>query len=153
MTCQLQHSDTNFYWLNISALTIYERFLSNNFSPKLIRLKQHFWQIYLFGQTKNQYFVPIWALCRHSEDTQVFCHSRHSGTRGTLALKELKELGHSRYPETYSYVPNKRGKGGSFMGREKCSFFGKFGVLCLLKTPVLRFTLLPYYRRIQKIEV
>ena len=29
----------------------------------------------------------------------------------------------------------------------KCSFFGKFCVLCFLETPVLRFALLPYYRR------
>ena len=27
------------------------------------------------------------------------------------------------------------------------SCFGKFGVLCFLETPVLRFSLLPYYRR------
>ena len=27
-------------------------------------------------------------------------------------------------------------------------FFGKFGVLCLLETPVLRLALLPYYRRV-----
>ena len=32
-------------------------------------------------------------------------------------------------------------------GGKKCSFFGKFGRLCLLETPVLRFALLPYYRR------
>ena len=32
-------------------------------------------------------------------------------------------------------------------GRKKCSFFGKFGVLCFLETFVLRFALLPYYRR------
>ena len=32
-------------------------------------------------------------------------------------------------------------------GGKKCLFFGNFGVLCLLKTPVLRFALLPYYRR------
>ena len=30
---------------------------------------------------------------------------------------------------------------------KKCSFFGKFHVLCFLETPVLRFALLPYYRR------
>ena len=30
---------------------------------------------------------------------------------------------------------------------EKCSFFGKFGVLWFLVTPILRFALLPYYRR------
>ena len=32
-------------------------------------------------------------------------------------------------------------------GGKKCSFFGKFGVLCFLETPVLRFTLFLYYRR------
>ena len=30
---------------------------------------------------------------------------------------------------------------------KKCSFFGKFGVLCFLETPVLRFALLPYDRQ------
>ena len=34
------------------------------------------------------------------------------------------------------------------LGGKKYSFFGKFGVLCFLETPVLRFALLPYYRRI-----
>ena len=31
-------------------------------------------------------------------------------------------------------------------GGKKCLFFGKFGVLCFLETPILRFALLPYYR-------
>ena len=42
-------------------------------------------------------------------------------------------------PDTYMCVYVSGGK--------KCSFFGKFGVLCFLETPVLRFALLPYYRR------
>ena len=29
----------------------------------------------------------------------------------------------------------------------KCSFFRKFAVVCFLETPVLRFALLPHYRR------
>ena len=32
-------------------------------------------------------------------------------------------------------------------GSNKCSFFGKFGMLCFLETLVLRCVLLPYYRR------
>ena len=44
------------------------------------------------------------------------------------------------YAYAYKYVCVSWGK--------KCSFFGKFGVLCLIKTPVLRLALLPYYRRI-----
>ena len=30
---------------------------------------------------------------------------------------------------------------------KKCSFLGKFGLLCFLETPVLRFGCLPYYQR------
>ena len=33
-------------------------------------------------------------------------------------------------------------------GSKKSLFFGKFGVFCFLETPVLRFALLPYYRRL-----
>ena len=43
-------------------------------------------------------------------------------------------------PDTHTYV--------CVSGGKKCSFFGKFGMLCFLKTPVLRFALSPYYRRI-----
>ena len=32
-------------------------------------------------------------------------------------------------------------------GDKKCLFFGNFGVLCFLETPVLRFAILRYYRR------
>ena len=31
---------------------------------------------------------------------------------------------------------------------KKCCFFAKFGVLCFLEKSVLRFALLPYYRRV-----
>ena len=34
-----------------------------------------------------------------------------------------------------------------YPGGKKCSFFRKFGVICFLVTSVLRFALLPYYRR------
>ena len=38
-------------------------------------------------------------------------------------------------------------------GGKKCSLFGKFGVLCFLETPVLRFALLRYYRRVPVSEM
>ena len=42
-------------------------------------------------------------------------------------------------PDTYTNV--------CVSGGKKCSFFGKFGLLCFLETHLLRFALLPYYRR------
>ena len=38
----------------------------------------------------------------------------------------------------------------SVSGGKKCLFFGKFGVLCFLETPVLRFALLPCSRLTEK---
>ena len=38
----------------------------------------------------------------------------------------------------------------AYQGEKKCSFHRKFGPLCFLGTPVLRFALLPYYRRFNK---
>ena len=46
----------------------------------------------------------------------------------------------------FEFVGNKANVGVS--GGKKCSFLEKFGVLCFFETPVLRFALLPYYRRI-----
>ena len=56
-------------------------------------------------------------------------HARFSEKRTSLA------------PDTHTYI--------CVSGDKKCSFFGKFDVLCFLETPVLRFALLPYYRQIR----
>ena len=51
---------------------------------------------------------------------------------------------------TYSVI-RKKGESRTYVcasGGKKCSSFGKFGVICFLEIPVLRFTLLPYYRRL-----
>ena len=36
-------------------------------------------------------------------------------------------------------------------GNKTCFFFGNFGVLCFLETPVLRFVVLPYYRQMLRL--
>ena len=46
---------------------------------------------------------------------------------------------HFLLPHTHTYV--------CVLGGKKCSFYGKFGVLCFLETPVLRLALLPCYWR------
>ena len=45
--------------------------------------------------------------------------------------------GHFLSPDAQTYIS----------GGEKCSLFGKFGVLSFVETPVLRFALLTYYRQ------
>ena len=67
-----------------------------------------------------------------------------STSEGWKAEKKTKHAKFSEQrtllpPDTLTYVCESGGK--------KCSFFGKFGVLCFLETIVLRFALLPYYRQ------
>ena len=43
-------------------------------------------------------------------------------------------------PDMHNYV--------CVSGGKKCSFFGKFDVVCFLETPFVRFALFPYNRRL-----
>ena len=53
----------------------------------------------------------------------------------------------SNFPENEHFLPPDTNMYVCVSGSKKCSFFGKLDVLCFLETPVLRFALLPYYRR------
>ena len=44
-------------------------------------------------------------------------------------------------PDMHNYV--------CVSGGKKCSFFGKFDVVCFLETPFVRFALFPYNRRLE----
>ena len=55
--------------------------------------------------------------------------------RENKAYQIFRKTSISYFPDTLTYV--------CMSGGKKCSFFGKFGVLCFLVTPVLRFALLP----------
>ena len=51
------------------------------------------------------------------------------------------------FPKKEHFSPPDKNTHVCVSGGKKCSFFGKFGVLYFLETPVLRFALLLYYRR------
>ena len=59
----------------------------------------------------------------------------------------IKKQSTSNFPKKKNFLPPDTHRDVWVSGGKKCSFFGKFDVLCSLVTPVLRFTLLPYYRR------
>ena len=52
-----------------------------------------------------------------------------------------------KFPKNKHFLPPDTNTCVCVSGGKKCLFFGNFGVLCFLETPVLRFALLPYYRR------
>ena len=51
------------------------------------------------------------------------------------------------FPKNKHFLPSDTYTYARVSGGRKCSFLGKFGALCFLETSVLRFALLPYYRR------
>ena len=53
----------------------------------------------------------------------------------------------SNFPKKEPFLPLDPRKYVYVSEGKKCSFFGKFDVLCFLETAVFRFVLLPYYRR------
>ena len=80
---------------------------------------------------------------------KYFKNTSQKGTSSVIRLNGVSQTGVSRKQSTVNFRKNEH-----FLpldthtyvcvsGSEKYSFFGKFGVLCFLETPVLRFTLLP----------
>ena len=61
-----------------------------------------------------------------------------------------KKTKHSKFSEKWAFLtpPPDTHTCVCVWGGKKCLFFGKFGALCFHVVPVLRFTLLPYSRRI-----
>ena len=67
-----------------------------------------------------------------------------------LVLLNLIGLMHhfSTVPKNKQFLPLIRTRTCAYQAGKKCSFFGKFDVLCFPKTPIFRFGLLPYYRQV-----
>ena len=70
--------------------------------------------------------------------------------KGRISKRVFQENKASpNFPKKEHLLPTDTDTDVCVSGTKKCSFFGKFGVLCFLKTPVLRFVFLYYYRRLR----
>ena len=71
----------------------------------------------------------------------------------TKSLSVIRQKGESfKFSEkTNISNPLIRTRTCTYQGVRNVRFFGKSDVFCFLETPVLRFTLLPYYRRVQPV--
>ena len=76
-----------------------------------------------------------------------FTQSMFQDNVGSKAKGSISKRSSPNYPKSDHFLPPDTNTYLCVSGGKKCSFFGKFGVLCFFETPVLRFALLPYYRR------
>ena len=73
---------------------------------------------------------------------------RQQGKRVNLKSGVTRKQSTPNFSENEHFLPHYTHTFVCVLGSKKCLFLGKFGMLCFLVTPVLRFALLPYYRRI-----
>ena len=78
---------------------------------------------------------------------KIDCKSQAKRKRANLETGVTRKQSKSDFPKNEHFLPPDRYTGVLVSGGKKCSFFRKFDLLGLLVTPLLRFALLPYYRR------
>ena len=78
----------------------------------------------------------ILLIIRQKGKSQNGCFKKKKKNK---ARQIFQKKHHFLTPDMHIYVCVSWGK--------KCSFFGKFGKLCFLETPILRYALLPYYQQ------
>ena len=85
---------------------------------------------------------------RYSENVQwnsVVIRQKSESQNGCF-----KKIKHAKFSaKTNIFYPLIRTRTCAYRGIKNVRFCGKFGVLCFLEAPVLRFNLLPHYRRIK----
>ena len=79
-----------------------------------------------FRRTSGRYMNILLSVIKQKDESQNRC---------------FKKTKHFKLSEKRTFLIH------LLSGGKKCSFFGKFDVLCFLEIPVLRFALLPYNRR------
>ena len=95
----------------------------------------------ILGIVQTYFCLPLVTI-------DVFCQFVCNKAKGRISKQVFQEhKARQIFRKTIKSYPLIRTRAWVSWGKE-CSFFGKFGVLCFLETPVLRFALLPYYRRI-----
>ena len=88
------------------------------------------------------FFVcSILNLISSSQTYNICLLRRQYGKRANLKTGVSRKQSMPYFPKNEHFLPPDT----HTLGGKKCSFFGKFGMLCFLETTVLRFALLPYY--------
>ena len=79
-----------------------------------------------------------WSVIRQKSESQNGCYKKTKPAKFSEKRTFLtpQESEHFLPPDMHVRI----------FGGKNCAFFRKFGLLCFLVTPVLRFTLLPYHQ-------
>ena len=86
-------------------------------------------------------------LCATFNMRDIFVGNKAKGQISKRVFQENNK--HAKFSaKTNIFYPLIRTRTCAYQGVKNVRFCGKFGVLCFLETPVLRFAFLSYYRRI-----
>ena len=98
---------------------------------------------------RSIFFTPFWNTCFYSQPIPRQCSIssviRQKGESQNGCFKKIK---YAKFSEKRTILtPLIRTRTCAYQWVRNVRFFGKFDVLCFLEKLVLRFALLPYYRR------
>ena len=130
----------SFYKLALSFLIQVARHVQSTQNRKLVIFLQYL-------KKKNNDEVTFLHAGKHDSFLQVDANMCLAKQSFTHVIKSLAIVGMPNFPKNKHFLPLDMHMHVCVSGSKNCSFFGKFGMLCVLVTPVLKFALLPYYHR------
>ena len=104
----------------------------------LILKNWSWWYLTEFESTNNKFGIIVMAMWF---DKSLVVREKGESQNGCY-----KKTNHVKISEKWTFLPLDTHTWVYVTGGKKCLFFRKFGMLCFLVTPVLRFILLPYCR-------
>ena len=125
-----------------SNSTVCDRFWTNRFSDNFSGNRRWFIPVSLLS-ILNRFHTFLWFHCWF---WTIKCQPG-----GVCFVKRKFQIAGKQVWITFSSIIDSQWEVGDKWVKKR-SFFRKFGVLCILATSVLRFALLPYYRRIKKMS-
>ena len=78
---------------------------------------------------------------------EVEAYNVGNKAKGKTSKRVLQKNKHAKFSEKKHFLTPDTHTDVCVSGGKKYWFFGKFGMLYFLVTPILRFALLPYYQR------
>ena len=122
---------------------------------EMIKFSLHVVVMAMYGKQYKTYFPTLFYFSTFFTSlytNEKIAKSSIISQKGESQNGCFKKKSKSHFPKNELFLPPDMHTYACISGGKKCSFFGKFGVLCFLERLVLRFALLPHYRRNMKNE-
>ena len=136
----------NFKILKDRYFLFFQKFVVHKRNARLKATQNNKKNVYVLLNVR--FMLVLSSIWRQVSAEASFMNSSVIRQKGESQNGCFKKTKHVKFSKKRTFLTPDMNTYVCVSGGKKCSFFWKFGVLSFLETPVLRFALLPYYRRI-----